>query len=132
MRTLATTSAAALLGVALLAGATNAGSVAPHLDDRDVDEAYPYTGPVVPVGDWVDPTINGNGKGFKRLVEPPAVQPASKNPTNNVNVIALSYVPKGVNIHYQTPFGLGAEPLVKWGSDASNLNKMAHGSSHRY
>jgi hypothetical protein len=32
--------------------------------ERDVDARYPYTGPIVPIGDWIDPTINGNGKGF--------------------------------------------------------------------
>ncbi|RDW57066.1 purple acid phosphatase-3 [Coleophoma cylindrospora] len=97
-----------------------------------VDEEYPYTGPAVPVGDWVDPSINGNGKGFPRLVEPPAVQPASANPTNNINVIALAYVPNGINIHYQTPFGLGVVPSVKWGTLATNLNQTATGFSHTY
>ncbi|RMZ84776.1 hypothetical protein DV737_g889, partial [Chaetothyriales sp. CBS 132003] len=81
-----------------------------------VDTTYPYTGPAVPVGDWVDPTVTGNGKGFARLVESPAVKPARKNPTNNVNVIQLSYLPQGINIHYQTPFGLGEPPSVKWGT----------------
>ena len=95
-----------------------------------VDETYPYTGPAIPVGDWVDPTVNGNGKGFPRLVEPPAVTPSSSNPTNNVNVIALSYVPGGINIHYQTPFGLGVEPSVKWGTSAGSLNSQASGISH--
>jgi len=42
---------------------------------RDVDTRFPYTGPAVPIGDWVDATVNGNGKGFIRLVEPPAVAP---------------------------------------------------------
>src|ERR1700722_17292111 len=81
---------------------------------RTVDTMYPYTGPDVPVGDWVDPTVNGNGKGFPRLVEPPAVKPASANPTNNINVISLAYLPKGMNIHFQTPFGLGVAPSVAW------------------
>ena len=96
----------------------------------DVDETYPYTGPAVPVGDWVDPDPNGNGKGFPRLVEAPAVTPSSDNPTNNINVIALSYVPQGINIHYQTPFGLGEDPSVKWGSSAHSLDKKATGYSH--
>jgi len=95
-----------------------------------VDESYPYTGPAVPIGDWVDPTINGNGKGFSRLVEPPAVVPSSSKPTNNINVIALSYIPQGINIHYQTPFGLGVAPSVKWGTSATNLNSEATGNSH--
>jgi hypothetical protein len=97
-----------------------------------VDESYPYTGPAVPVGDWVDPTINGNGKGFPRLVEPPAVVPASPNPTNNINVIALSYIPQGINIHYQTPFGLGVAPSVSWGTSATDLDSKAIGLSHTY
>lgn len=95
-----------------------------------VDESYPYTGPEVPVGDWVDPTINGNGKGFQRLVEAPAVKPATANPSNNVNVISLSFVPKGINIHFQTPFGLGVNPSIKWGKSATNLNSTAVGYSH--
>lgn len=95
-----------------------------------VDETYPYTGPAVPVGDWVDPTVNGNGKGFPRLVEPPAVKPAGDNPINNINVISLSYLPQGINIHYQTPFGLGVAPSVSWGTSATNLNHKASGSSH--
>ncbi|KAJ4171279.1 hypothetical protein NW754_015042 [Fusarium falciforme] len=104
-----------------------------------VDEKYPYRGPKVPIGDWVDPTINGNGKGFPRLVEPPAVKPASANPSNNVNVISLSYIPAkhkgttvGINIHYQTPFGLGVAPSVQWGTSASALNNLATGSSTTY
>ena len=95
-----------------------------------VNTKYPYEGPAVPVGDWVDQTINGNGKGFPRLVEPPAVKPSSANPTNNVNVISLSYLPRGVNIHYQTPFGLGRAPEIKWGKHPNKLDKRATGSSH--
>lgn len=86
-----------------------------------VDEAYPYTGPAVPIGDWVNPIVNGNGKGFPRLVEPPAVIPCTAKPTNNVNVISLSYVPDGINIHYQTPFGLGEAPTIQWGTSAKRL-----------
>jgi acid phosphatase len=95
-----------------------------------VDTEYPYMGPDVPVGDWVDPTVNGNGKGFPRLVEPPAVKPGRANPTNNVNVISLSYVPDGIHIHYQTPFGLGRAPEVKYGEHPKSLNKVASGFSH--
>jgi len=102
------------------------------LDARYVDETYPYTGPAVPVGDWVDPSVNGNGKGFPRLVEPPAVRPATSNPSNNVNVIALSYIPNGINIHYQTPFGLGEDPSVQWGTSQIDLGYTATGSSHTY
>ncbi len=117
------TAASALLG-ALSAICVHASPV--------VDETYPYTGPAVPVGDWVDPTINGNGKGFPRLVEAPAVQPSSSNPTNNINVISLAYFPNGINIHYQTPFGLGVAPSVKWGTSATNLNQQVSGYSHTY
>lgn len=95
-----------------------------------VDTKYAYKGPDVPVGDWVDPTINGNGKGFPRLVEPPAVKPASLHPTNNVNVISLSYIPDGIHIHYQTPFGLGKPPAIKWGKDPRKLNHVAKGYTH--
>ncbi|KAJ5166177.1 Acid phosphatase [Penicillium canariense] len=97
-----------------------------------VDTEYAYTGPAVPVGDWVDPTINGNGKGFPRLVEPPAVKPASSHPTNNVNVISLSYIPDGIHVHYQTPFGLGRTPLIQWGTNPHKLNKVASGYTHTY
>jgi hypothetical protein len=97
-----------------------------------VDESYPYTGPEVPVGDWADPSINGNGNGkaFPRLVEAPAVIPSTSNPSNNVNVISLAYVPEGIAIHYQTPFGLGVAPSVKWGTSATNLSFSASGYSH--
>ncbi|KAK0386965.1 hypothetical protein NLU13_5278 [Sarocladium strictum] len=107
-------------------------AAAPTVEERDVDTAYPYTGPDVPIGDWVDQTVNGNGKGFPRLVEKPAVQPKSSNPTNNVNVISLAWVPGGVNIHYQTPFGLGEAPSVQWGTSSASLTKTAIGSSHSY
>jgi hypothetical protein len=97
---------------------------------RDVDETYPYVGPAVPVGDWVDPTVNGNGKGYPRLVEAPAVKPSTTNPTNNINVVAFAYIPDGVNIHYQTPFGLGEAPTVAWGTSPGSLNNTATGSSN--
>lgn len=96
-----------------------------------VDERYPYTGPTVPIYDWVDPTINGNGKGFPRLVEPPAVKP-SASPTNNINVISLSYIPEGINVHYQTPFGLGVAPSIKWGEDCESLDQISTGLTHTY
>lgn len=97
-----------------------------------VDEAYPYTGPAVPIGDWVNPIVNGNGKGFPRLVEPPAVIPCTAKPTNNVNVISLSYVPDGINIHYQTPFGLGEAPTIQWGTSAKRLIFHTKGHSRTY
>lgn len=94
-----------------------------------VDTTYPYTGPAVPIGDWVDNTVNGNGKGFPRLVEAPAVTPSSANPTNNINVISLSYVPNGINIHFQTPFGLGGAPSISWGTSSSSLSNTATGNT---
>jgi hypothetical protein len=115
--------------VAVAASPTKHIRVDDALNARDVDETYPYTGPAIPVGDWVDPTVNGNGKGFPRLVEPPAVKPASANPTNNINVISLAYFPKGMNIHFQTPFGLGTAPKVAWGTSHKSLDKTATGIS---
>lgn len=97
-----------------------------------VDTTYPYTGPAVPVADWVDQTVNGNGKGFPRLVEPPAVTPSSSKPTNNINVISLGYLPTGMNIHFQTPFGLDAAPSVNWGTASTSLNQLATGASRTY
>ena len=111
---------------ALLAGAVDA---AVPQNARDVDTSYPYEGPDVPVGDWVDQTVNGNGKGFPRLVEAPAVKPAKKDPTNNVNVISYSYVPGGINLHFQTPFGLGQSPKVKYGISSGSLSKTATGQT---
>lgn len=98
-----------------------------HPKVRDVDTRYPYTGPAIPVGDWLDQTVNGNGKGYQRIVEPPAVKPKSSKPTNNVNVISTSFVPGGMNVHFQTPFGLGQAPTVLWGSSASSLKNVATG-----
>lgn len=95
-----------------------------------VDTRYPYTGPEIPIGDWVDPKVNGNGKGFPRLVEPPAVKPRSNHPTNNINVISLAYVPGGIHIHFQTPFGIGNTPSVKWGKSSHRLTEVAHGYTH--
>lgn len=116
---------------AILAAAWTAGLVvAAPPAKRDVDTRYPYTGPKVPIGDWVDNTIKGNGKGFPRLVEPPAVKPSSSSPKNNINVISVSYIPDGVNIHYQTPFGLTSEPTVHWGTSAKDLSKKATGSTN--
>ena len=98
----------------------------------DFVTTYPYTGPAVPIGDWLDPTINGNGKGFPRLVESPAITPSSSTPSNNINVVSLSYLPDGIHIHYQTPFGLGVSPSVKWGTSASSLSQTATGVSQTY
>lgn len=71
------TTTSALFGAAVLAALpSNAAPTQgkfPIQIKRDVDLRYPYTGPEIPIGDWVDATVNGNGKGFIRLVEPPAV-----------------------------------------------------------
>lgn len=97
-----------------------------------VDETFPYLGPDVPVGDWLDTTINGDGKGFVRLYEAPAVTPATSNPTNNINVIALAYVPGGINIHFQTAFGLGVSPSINYGTSSTSLSQTATGVSTTY
>jgi hypothetical protein len=120
-----TATKSALVSALLSAIPVNAGVV--PVTERDVDTRFPYTGPAVPVGDWVDPTIQGNGKGFPRLVEAPAVKPASSKPTNNINVISLAYVPKGMSINFQTPFGLGSAPSVNWGTAKNNLCYKATG-----
>ena len=96
-----------------------------------VDDRFPYTGPAVPIADWVDQTINGNGKGFIRLVEAPAVTPGKEKPTNNINVISLAYVPNGMLVHFQTPFGIGGEPCVNWGKSANSLTTNTKGYTHR-
>lgn len=100
----------------------------------DVDTTYPYLGPKVPIGDPLDQVVQqaGNGKGYARLTEPPAVTPGYKNPTNNINVISTAYLPDGMNVHFQTPFGLGGEPCVNWGEDASNLCKNTKGATRHY
>lgn len=97
-----------------------------------VDTTYPYEGPDVPIADWVDQTINGDGTGFPRLIEPPAVTPSSDNPTNNINVISLGYLPDGMNVHFQTPFGLDDDPTVIWGTTSSALDQTATGTSRTY
>jgi hypothetical protein len=144
----------ATIGSAALVGAILA-SAAPTKDvnARDVDTRFPYTGPDVPVGmsiafgncvtlanrsthhfpgDWVDQDPNGGHGGFVRLIEPPAVKPSSKKPTNNINVISTAFVPGGINIHYQTPFGLGCAPKVHYGTKHNKLHSTAHGASTTY
>lgn len=64
----------ALFGAALLAALPATAAPATEAK-RDVDTRYPYLGPDIPIGDWVDATVKGNGKGFIRLVESPAVKP---------------------------------------------------------
>lgn len=111
--------------------------VAAHPQDkRDVDTRYPYKGPAVPIGDWVDQSINGNGKGFPRLSENPAVKPSSKKPKNNINVVQTSYIPSGINVHFQTPFGLDCAPTVTYSSKKSDLDgkkaQTATGKTNTY
>jgi hypothetical protein len=122
------TTASALLSVL---ASVHSGAAVPPVK-RDVDTRFPYTGPKVPIGDWVDQTVKGNGKGFPRLVEAPAVKPVAAKPKNNVNVISVAYIPNGVNIHYQTPFGLGEDPSVMWGTKENSLSKKATGSTITY
>jgi hypothetical protein len=90
---------------------------------------YPYTGPAVPIADWADQTVNGNGNGFARLLEPPAVWPTDPNPTNNINTINLAYVPNGMNVHFSTPFGIDGEPCVNYGTSPSDLSTNVKGST---
>jgi len=98
---------------------------------RDVDTLYPYTGPEIPIGDLSDQTVQGNGKGYKRLRMPPAVTPApGSTVTNNINVISTAFFPGGVNVHFQTPFGIGCDPVVYWGEDPKKLKKKATGFTH--
>ncbi|KAH9831315.1 acid phosphatase AphA [Teratosphaeria destructans] len=119
--------------VAALVGAVVLASAAPTQERRDVDTMYPYTGPQVPVGDWVDATVNGNGKGFIRLVEGPAVTPETQGtPKNSINVISLAYIPGGMTVHYQTPFGLGADPVIRWGLSSETLNHTTSGYTTHY
>ena len=94
-----------------------------------VNTKFPYTGPAVPVGDWSDQTVNGNGKGnaFPRLVEAPAVKPKDAKPTNNINVVSLAYIPGGMHVHFQTPFGIDGEPCVNWGEDPNDLSTNTKG-----
>lgn len=95
-----------------------------------VDTTYTYTGPAVPIADPVNPTLTYNGTGLPRLSEPPAVRPPpGSNPTNNINVIALSYIPGGMNVHFQTPFGLDGEACVNWGTDKNNLSTNTKGNT---
>jgi hypothetical protein len=96
---------------------------------RDVYTNYPYTGPAIPIADTADQTVNGDGKGFERLNEPPAVWPSTLKPSNNINTIALAYVPDGINIHFSTPFGIDAEPCVDYGTDQYNLNTNVKGNT---
>ena len=52
------TSSSAVLISALLSARSDSAAV--HALPRDVDNRFPYTGPDVPVGDWVNPIVKGN------------------------------------------------------------------------
>lgn len=120
---------AALLAVLPLIAAAPAPAV--RKQPRDVDTTYPYTGPEVPIGDLMDPTIEGNGKGFIRVREPPAVTPAPGiTVTNNINVISTALLNGGIQIHFQTPFGIGNDPKVLYGTSPTKLNKSASGTTN--
>ena len=111
----------------LLAGQATA--LAPPFK-RWLETDYPYQGPAVVISDKVDQTVNGDGTGFPRLYEAPAVEPyLGTLPTNNINVISLAYAPGGVgmNVHFQTPYGIGGTPCVEWGTDPTKLDQLAKG-----
>jgi len=57
------------------------------------------------------------------------VTPATANPTNNINVINMAFVPGGMNIHFQTTYGLGQAPKLVYGSTPSDLSMTATGAS---
>lgn len=117
-----------LAGVIYAALAVDASAILP----RDVDLRFPYTGPAIPVGDWVDPTVNGNGKGFPRLVEAPAVTPASAKPKNNVNVISLSYMPNGgSSLHRHKTYHTTLNKIIRSDRTLSNavwVRRSSHGT----
>lgn len=94
----------------------------------DVDTTHPYTGPAVPVGDPVNQSPTDNTKGYARLYEKPAVRPApGVTVTNNINVISSAFFPGGINIHFQTPFDIGGEACVNWGTDKNDLSTNTKG-----
>jgi hypothetical protein len=84
----------------------------------------------------LDQTVQGNGKGYERLYKDPAVLPAPDmsvlDVTNNINVISTSFLPTGINIHFQTPYGIGSDPVVRWGYSADALNCNATGTTLSY
>lgn len=142
------TIASALLGATLLPALPT--TAAPTKEKRDVDtryylkllkcmgessstiDRYPYKGPEVPIGDWVDATVTGNGKGFIRLVEAPAVAPATSKPSNSINVISLAYIPNGMTVHFQTAFGLDSDPTIHYGTKENDLCYKATGYTTTY
>lgn len=103
----------------------------PSQEKRDVDTAYSYNGPEIPIGDLVDISVKGNGTGYRRLREPPAVRPHGEV-TNNINVISTAFWPGGMNVHFQTPFGIGEDPRVFYGESKDKLKRVAKGTTHTY
>jgi acid phosphatase len=101
----------------------------------DVDTSYPYTGPAIPVADPVNssPVPGASIKGFPRLYEKPAVRPLpGVKVTNNINVISTAFFPGGINIHFQTPFDIGGEPCVNWGTSKDSLSTNTKGYTRWY
>lgn len=120
-----------LLG-ALLAQASPAPAPGPvHPHKRYVDTTHPYVGPVIPIGDPANPTLDASKGGYPRLWEPPAVSPPpGVAVTNNINVISTALFPGGVNVHFQTPYGIGGRPVVKYGKHPHELDQEATGTTH--
>ena len=93
-----------------------------------VDTRFPYTGAQLPNSDPLDPTAAGNGKGFPRVYEPPAVSPPPGTKiTNNINIINLAYVPGGMNIHFSTPYDIAGTACVDWGTSPDQLSTNTKG-----
>lgn len=47
-------------------------------------------------------------------------------------MISLAYIPNGMTVHYQTPFGLDDVPTVHYGTEADNLCYRATGYTTTY
>ena len=93
-----------------------------------VDTLYPYKGPTIPVGDPVNQSPIDDSSGLPRLWERPAVQPLpGATVTNNINVISSAFFPGGINIHFQTPFDIGGQPCVNWGTSKDALSTTTKG-----
>lgn len=121
-----------LLAVSLLLATAGQAAVVPRepLVAREVDTSFPYNGPEIPFGDPVNPTLDGSKGGYPRLWEPPAVTPPPGNTvTNNINVISSALFPGGINIHFQTPFGIGCDPVIEWGESKDKLKKKSKGKT---
>ena len=112
-----------LLFAVILALPSLAAPYYPHVDTQ-----YVYTGPAIPNSDPGDQSLGGSGLGFPRLYQAPAVSPPPGfNATNNINVISLSYLPDGMTIHFQTPFGIGGDPCVWYGTFQDSLKNQSKG-----